>query len=337
MKKKMLVIVNPISGVGRQKKIERLLGDNLNQDIYDFEVRYTERIHHGKNLARQGADEGFDVITAVGGDGSVNDVIAGIHGTDATLGIIPCGSGNGLARCMKIPLTPALAIRVLNQDNPGLIDTITLNDQYYIASIAGVGFDAYIARLMQSAKLRGFPAYLNLILREYPTYQEKDYTLVIDGKEIHRKSWFTTFANSNQFGYNAAVAPQAKLDDGLIDISIVDKIPIEHLPVTGPLVYANHFELSQHVEMFKAHEIWVAGNVEKWVNIDGEGENVGEELHFVNHQRSLKVLKRDMKHPLLVRKPAEAIQLVHDQIQTGLGQIQKVHEQIQEQILPKKK
>ena len=164
MKKKMLVIVNPISGVGRQKKIERLLPNNLNQDLYDYEIRYTERIHHGTEIARKGADEGFDVIVAVGGDGSVNDVIAGIHGSDATLGIIPCGSGNGLARCMKIPLSPALAIRVLNQDNQGLIDTITLNDKYYIASIAGVGFDAYIARLMQAAKLRGFSAYLNLIL-----------------------------------------------------------------------------------------------------------------------------------------------------------------------------
>lgn len=321
----MLVIVNPISGVGRQKKIERLLKDNLNQDIFDFEVRYTEAIHHGTVLARQGANEGFDVITAVGGDGSVNDVIAGIHGSDATLGIIPCGSGNGLARCMKIPLSPALAIRVLNQDYEGVIDTITLNEKYYIASIAGVGFDAHIAKLMKTAKVRGFSAYLNFILREYPTYEEKDYTLVIDGKELHRKSWFTTFANSNQFGYNAAVAPLAKLDDGLIDISIVDKIPIEHVGITGPLVYANHFELSQHVEMFKAHEIWVAGNVDKWVNIDGEGEEVGNELHFVNHQRSLKILKRDMKKTLLPKRPTVAIQMVHDQIQM-----------VHDQILPKK-
>lgn len=326
MKKRMLLIVNPISGVGRQRKIERLLKENLNQDLYDYEVRYTERIHHGAELARQGADEGFEVIVAVGGDGSINDVIKGIHGTDTTLGIIPCGSGNGLARCMKIPLTPALAIRVLNQNNQGLIDTITLNDKYYIASIAGVGFDAYIARLMQAAKLRGFSAYLNLILREYPSYKEKDYSLIIDGKEIRRKAWFTTFANSNQFGYNAAIAPHAKLDDGLIDISIVDKIPIEHVPITGPLVYANHFELSQHVEMFKAHEIWVTGNVDKWVNIDGEGENVGEELHFVNYKQSLKILKRDMKRPLRQHNPGETFQLVQDQLQM-----------VHDQLLPKKK
>lgn len=306
MKKRILFIINPISGVGRQKKMERLLENNLDQDLFDYEIRYTEYIHHGTELAREGAMQGFDIITAVGGDGSVNDVITGIHGSDTTLGIIPCGSGNGLARCMRIPLTPALAIRVLNQDNPGTIDTISLNDKFFVASIAGVGFDAFIARLMKSAKVRGFSAYLNLILREYPTYESKDYHLVVDGREYDRKAWFITFANSNQFGYNAAIAPLAKLDDGLIDISIVDKIPIEHAAITTPLVYANHFELSQHVEMLKAHEVWVAGNVDKWVNIDGEGENVGDELHFVNHQQSLKIMKRDLKRPILSKEAAVA-------------------------------
>ena len=122
------------------------------------------------------------------------------------------------------------------------------------------------------------------------------------------------------------MAPQAKLDDGLIDISIVDKIPIEHVAITGPLVYANHFELSQHVEMFKAHEVFVAGNVDKWVNIDGEGENVGNELHFVNHTRSLKILKRDMKRALISPKASEQLQLVRDQLEmTG------------NQLFPKKK
>lgn len=294
MKQKMLVVVNPFSGVGRQKRIETLLRNNLNHDLYDYEVRYTERIHHGTDIAREAVDKGYDIVTAVGGDGSVNDVIQGLKDSPVTLGIVPCGSGNGLARCMRIPLTPAFAIRLLNHGKAMAIDTIVLNDKYLIASIAGVGFDAYVARLMKAAKMRGFPAYLNLILREYPTYVSKDYQIYLDGKAapIDRKAWFITFANSNQFGYNVAVAPRAKLDDGLIDISIVDKIPVEHALITAPLVYTNLFELSQHVEMFRASDIVVTGNVDKWVNIDGEGENVGRELHFVNHPKSLKVLAR---------------------------------------------
>ena len=304
MKKKLLVVVNPISGIGRQKKIETILKHNLDQDLFDYSVRYTERIHHGTDIAREAADQGYDVVVACGGDGSVNDVIAGLKDSDTRLGIIPCGSGNGLARCMKIPLVPALAVRVLNQYNEDTIDTIVLNDKYIIASIAGVGFDAYIARLMKAAKIRGFSAYLNLILREYPSYPCKDYSITIDNHDVpfDRKAWLITFANSNQFGYNVAVAPKAKLNDGFIDISIIDKIPIEHLPITGPLVYANHFELSQHVEMFKAHEVVVTGNVDKWVNIDGEGENAGLELHFVNHHNSLKILSRDPSKPVIIRK-----------------------------------
>ena len=302
MKKNLLAIVNPISGIGKQKKIEKVLKENLNQDLFDYSVAYTEHIHHGTEIARDAAMKGYDVVVAVGGDGSVNDVISGLKDSETTLGIIPCGSGNGLARNLKLPLIPALAVRVLNQYNEEKIDTIVLNDSHIIASIAGVGFDAFIARLMKAAKLRGFSAYLNLIMREYPSYKEKDYHLVIDDRELDRNAWFITFANSNQFGYNAAVAPKAKLDDGLIDISIVDKIPLEHVPITGPLVYANHFELSQHVEMFKAHEVHVSGNIDKWVNIDGEGENIGQELHFVNHPHSLKILTRLPKTPLLFKK-----------------------------------
>ena len=119
MKKRILFIVNPISGVGRQRRIETLIERNLNLDRFDYEVRYTERIHHGTQLAREAVEEGgFDAIVAVGGDGSVNDVVngivgsgtanGGIVGSGITMGIIPCGSGNGLARNLKIPLTPAL-------------------------------------------------------------------------------------------------------------------------------------------------------------------------------------------------------------------------------------
>ena len=304
MKKKMLVVVNPFSGVGRQKRIETLLRANLNRDLYDYDVRYTEFIHHGTQIAREAAEQGYDVVTAVGGDGSVNDVVQGLKDSPTVLGIVPCGSGNGLARCMKLPLNPAAAIRVLNHDKVGAIDTIVLNDRYIIASIAGVGFDAFIARLMKAAKVRGFPAYLSLVLREYVSYASKDYTFYVDGRPepLMRTAWFITFANSNQFGYNVAVAPRAKLDDGLIDISIVDKIPLEHAMITGPLVYANHFELSQHVEMLRAREVVVTGNVDKWVNIDGEGENVGKELHFVNHPQSLQVLMRDSSRKGLIRR-----------------------------------
>ena len=290
MKRNLLFIVNPISGIGRQKKIETLIEQTIDRGLFDYTVRYTERIHHGTDLAKEAVEQGcFDAIVAVGGDGSVNDVVSGLVGSNLALGIIPCGSGNGLARNLKIPLTPTHAIEAINHYKIAEIDTIYLNDRV-VASIAGIGFDARVARRMKQTKVRGLQAYAKIILTDYPTYKEHTYRLNIDGNEIERKAWFISFANSNQFGYNTAIAPLAQLDDGLIDVCIVDRIPLLHLPMTAPLLYLNHFELSQHVEYFKAHEVTVYNNEEKWVNIDGEGERIGKELHFRNVRKSLKVL-----------------------------------------------
>lgn len=303
MKTKTLIVVNPISGIGRQKQIERLLKQNLNHDLFEYEVRYTEYIHHGREIAREAAEKGYDCVVAVGGDGSVNDVAQGLKDSETRLGIIPCGSGNGLARSLKLPLQPWLAIRVLNQQYEQTIDSIVINDKYICVNAAGCGYDAYIARMMQAAKTRGLAAYTNLVLREYDRYKCSDYHLVINGRDYQRTAWFIAVANSRQFGYNLAVAPKAKLDDGLIDVSIIDKVPLDHVPITAPLAFTNHLDLSQHVEMFRTSEVLIEGNLDKWVNIDGEGENIGNTVHFVNHPKSVKIYARDVKQALIVRAP----------------------------------
>lgn len=310
MKKKTLIVVNPISGVGRQKRIELLLKINLNQDLFDYKVKYTEHIHHGTEIARKAADEGYDCVVACGGDGSVNDVVQGLRGTDVRLGIIPCGSGNGLARTLKIPLQPWLAIRVLNQQFEQTIDAIIVNDKHVVVNAAGVGYDAYIARLMKVAKTRGLAAYTNLVLREYDRYKCSDYHLIVDGREYYRNAWFIAVANSQQFGYNLAVAPKAKLDDGLMDISIIDKVPLDHVAITAPLAFSNHLDLSQHVEMFRTKDLIIEGNVDKWVNLDGEGENIGSTVHFVIDPKAVKIYARDLKNPLKNMAPPSLEQIV---------------------------
>ncbi len=296
MKTKTLVVVNPISGIGRQKKIESLLKQNLNEDLFDYTVRYTEYIHHGTEIARDAADHGYDCVVACGGDGSVNDVANGLRGTDTRMGIIPCGSGNGLARSLKIPLQPWLAIRVLNQQYEQTIDAILVNERHLAVNAAGCGYDAYIARLMRVAKTRGLAAYTNLILREYDRYKCSDYHLILNGREYYRNAWFIAVANSQQFGYNLAVAPKARLDDGLMDISIIDKVPLDHVPITAPLAFSNHLDLSQHVEMFRTDDLVIEGNADKWVNLDGEGENVGSTVHFQVLPRAVKIYARDLRN-----------------------------------------
>ena len=301
MKTKTLFIVNPISGIGRQKRIETLLKQNLDHDLFDYEVSYTEHIHHGTELAREAAHRGYDCVVAVGGDGSVNDVVQGLRGSDTRLGIIPCGSGNGLAHTLKLPMLPWLAIRALNQQYEQTIDSIVINGQYVCVNAAGVGFDAYVARLMQAAKTRGITAYTNLVLRAYNNYESHNFTLSLEGRTLQRNAWIIAVQNSNRIGYNMPVAPNALIDDGILDISIVDKVPIDHVPITMPLMLTNHLQLSQHVEMFRSPEVLIEGNDDKWVDIDGEGINVGRTVHLVNHPHSVRLYARDLHRPLIIR------------------------------------
>ena len=289
MKNKVLFIVNPVAGTGRQKKIESVVEENLDHDLFDHSIRYTEHIHHGTELAREAADQGFDCVVAVGGDGSVNDVAQGLKDTGVHMGIIPCGSGNGLARTLKIPLRPALAVKTLNKLHSQTIDSIVVNDRYLSVNASGVGFDAYIARLLKAVKKRGFQAYTSLVLREFASYKSNNYRITVDGRTLSRKAWFIAIANGRQYGYNLSVAPKAQISDGLLDITILDKVPLDHIPITAPLAFMNLLDHSQHAEMFRAKEVYIEGNLNKWVNIDGEGENLGNDLHFVVHPQSVKI------------------------------------------------
>lgn len=295
--KKLLVIINPISGVGKQRTIETVLESHLNHNLFDYEIRYTEYAHHASKIAEEACmSKRYDAIIAVGGDGSVNDVVSGIRAakSDVALGIIPCGSGNGLARHLKLPLSPKKAIDVINNFYSEKIDTISINDKV-CASIAGVGFDALVAHKFSTARTRGLQAYTEVIVSEYPFYKPATYLLNIDGKEIERKALFISFANSNQFGYNAVVAPSASLKDGLIDVCIVEQIPIIHMPIIAQLVYTKHFDLSQHVEIIKAKHVKVYNNEYEWVNFDGEAVKMGGELDISINSNSLKIICPDGK------------------------------------------
>lgn len=236
MKKKILFIINPISGIGKQKKVEQALETYLDKEKFDYQINYTSYAHHATALSLAAVLKGFDIVVAVGGDGSINDCVKGLVSTGVTLGIIPAGSGNGLARCLNLPLSVEDAIKCINNQKSMDMDSIKLNDTVY-ASIAGVGFDALIAKEFAKTHTRGFQPYLKLVLQHYPQYKQQDYTLIIDGKEITTQALFISFANSTQFGFNTEIAPNAELDDGLIDVVIVKKPPLPLLLWTAQLLF----------------------------------------------------------------------------------------------------
>lgn len=289
MKKKILFIINPISGIGKQKKVEQALDIYLQKDKFDYQISYTSYAHHATALSLAAVLKGFDIVVAVGGDGSINDCVKGLVSTGVTLGIIPAGSGNGLARCLNLPLTVESAIKCINNQKSVEIDSIKLNDTVY-ASIAGVGFDALIAREFAKTHTRGFQPYLKLVLQLYPQYKQQDYTLIIDGEEVQTQALFISFANSTQFGFNTEIAPNAQLDDGLIDVVIVKKPPLPLLLWTAQLLFFHKFDKSIYVETYQAKHIVIKNSGKMGVNLDGEYTSFEGDLDFSVEPKSLSVI-----------------------------------------------
>lgn len=290
-KEKVLVIINPVSGTGHQKSAVNAIEKKIDKINFDYEIVETQYAHHATELTRKAVDDGYDIVVAVGGDGSVNDVVAGLVDTDVKLGIIPCGSGNGLARCLKIPLTPSKAVSILNENKMKRVDTMTVNG-HICACIAGIGFDALIAKQFQEKpkNTRGFHSYLQLIAAEYPKYEARKYDMIVDGKNVMHKAMFISFANANQFGFDAIVAPDSRIDDGMIDVCLIENIPILSAPPTALLLFAKKIDMSPRVKIIKASNVKITNNDLEWVNIDGEAIKLGKELEINVKHKSLKII-----------------------------------------------
>ncbi len=288
-KKKLLFIINPVSGVGRQKTVEKEVEKSLDRNRFEEQIVYTQYAHHATEISCSAIEQNFDAVIAVGGDGSINDVVNAVANTSIAIGIIPTGSGNGLARHLGVPLDIKKAIEIINRFCINTIDTVLLNGRVY-ASIAGIGFDAFVAKEMAKRKMRGLQAYSRIVLKNYPLYKSHTFLLDIDGKKIEREALFISFANSNQFGYNTAIAPTAQLDDGLMDVCIVQKVPFPSLPATMQLLYSNKFERSSYVEIIKASKATVFNNESKIANVDGECIELDAKLEFTVKPHSLRVI-----------------------------------------------
>lgn len=288
-KKRILFIINPISGIGRQKKVESAVEQWLDKGRFDYRIAYTSYAHEATAISLAAVLRGFDIVVAVGGDGSINDCMKGLVSTGVALAIIPAGSGNGLARCLNIPLSVESAIRVINNCKRADIDTIRLNETFY-ASIAGVGFDALIAREFAKTKVRGFQPYAKLALQHYPPYRQRNYTLTIDGKQIERQALFISFANSTQFGFNTEIAPHASLNDGLMDVVVVRKPPLPMLPWMAQSLFFHSFDKSMYVEVFQARHVVLHNNEPMGVNLDGEYVEYSSDLEFRIEPKSLRVV-----------------------------------------------
>jgi YegS/Rv2252/BmrU family lipid kinase len=288
-RKRIVFIVNPASGVGRQKGIEFLIDRYLDTSKFSFSVWYTEKAGHATELSREAVSQGLDAVIAVGGDGTINEIAQGLVGTDVALGIVPAGSGNGLSRHLMIPMNPGKALRVLNSYKTARIDTATLNGGLFV-SVAGVGFDASVAKKFSRAGKRGFRTYFTIVALSYPMYRPKKYKMVIDGKEITRRALLVSFANSSQFGNNASIDPSAVLDDGYIDVCIVRKVPLWKISFIAPLLFMKKFDRTHYIEIIRAKEVELVRKKGKSGHLDGDPFKAGKNVHLMINPLSLNVI-----------------------------------------------
>ncbi len=267
----VVFIINPRSGTDRVKAMQEALAAGMDRKRYACEIRYTERAGHGTELAREAAAGGASAVVAVGGDGSVADAAAGLIGTDTALGIIPKGSGNGMARNMGLSLIVEKAIATINAGKRQRIDVGFANEQLFLSN-AGVGFDTLISKEFAASTRRGLGVYSWLVTKHLWLYKEWDWLIEIDGNPINERAFLVNVANGRQFGYNFTIAPDASVTDGLLDLVIIRKFP----KLLGGMLAAQalwgKITDNPYVRHYRAQEVRISHPKLRWMQTDGDAK-----------------------------------------------------------------
>ena len=291
--KNIAFIINPISGSketqNAKRKLPRLIMQALDSYQWLPNIMFTERPGHASELAYQFARMGFDAVVAVGGDGTVNEVAQGLKGSQTALGIIPMGSGNGFARHLNIPIKPQKAIEMLNRSEPISVDYGMANGRLFV-STCGTGFDALIADHFAGSNKRGFATYLQNVLKDVFSYQPKMYHLVGDGLDVTHKAFMITFANANQFGYEALIAPKASVQDGLMDIMMMSSHALLGSAGLALRLFAGSIDDSHFMNTIRAREVTLEREETGPFHIDGDPVAMEKDIHIKIVPDGLRVL-----------------------------------------------
>ena len=254
---------------------------------FDFDYFYTERPKHATELAQKAVQENIEVVVAVGGDGTMHECAKGLLGSQTALAVMPCGSGNGFAFHFGMERDIDKAIKQLNISNFKTIDSCTANGLPFF-NVSGVGFDAHIAHLFTTTKVRGFSSYVKLVLRECANYPAQDYTLEYDGKKEIYNAVIISWANATQFGNGAQISPESKVDDGLTEICVLKDFRRYLVPVLLYRLFTGKIHQSKYMTIIKTKKISISCQNGQ-SHLDGEGHDLGKEIHIDTHPKTLKV------------------------------------------------
>ena len=289
-----MFVFNPISGSHRLIPVIPIIERFVNTDLYDFSIISTKCRGHATEIAREYAAKKYDAVIAVGGDGTVNEVGKGLIGTDTALGIIPCGSGNGLARHLGISLDPFKAVKWLDKSIFTEIDYGMMEDHPFFCT-CGVGFDAKVTDAFSKAGTRGVLTYMESILKEIATYHNETYKLSFDNSSETFEAFFITCANADQWGNNAFIAPTASLQDGMLDVIAVHPFSVVDAPIIAFELFNKLIDRNPNVSVRKCRELTITRKSEGPAHYDGEPVILGNEIHVKLIKGGLKVLIPDKR------------------------------------------
>lgn len=288
-KKSILFLINPKSGVQTKKKIPENIEKYLDKKKFDFSIEYTQYARHATELAKNAVERGVDVVVAVGGDGTINEVGSALAHTDTALGVIPCGSGNGFARHLGIPLNAQKAIEFINKAEVQSIDYGKLNGRPFFCA-CGVGFDALVSNHFAKGGRRGMFSYIQKTLTDWVTYKPEEYEIETPHVKKNFKAFVIACGNAAQYGNNAYIAPYASMRDGLLTVSILSPfLPIE-VPEIVTLLFTSKFKESRHMTTLASEWVKIKRKEAGPVHYDGEPCEMEKDLLIEIVPSGLKVL-----------------------------------------------
>ena len=268
-KKKITFILNPISGTHSKEEIPNLIEQTLDQELYDYTIRFTEYAGHAAEIAKECVELEEDVVVAVGGDGTVNEVARSLVHTQTALAIIPCGSGNGLARHLCLPLDVKKAIGIINSYNVETFDYGVINGMPFFCT-CGMGFDAFISLKFAEAGKRGPITYAENVLKEGLNYKPETYEVEDETGAKRYKAFLIACANASQYGNNAYIAPGATMKDGEMDVIIMEPFTALDAPQIAADLFMKTLGNNSKIKTFRTKSLHIHRNEPGAIHYDGD-------------------------------------------------------------------
>lgn len=288
-KKTLLAIINPISGTTKKEYVPELLDKLIDKERFTLSVRFTQRAGHATELTKEAISNGYYGVVAIGGDGTINEVASALCGSNTALGIIPCGSGNGLARHLGVPFNIEKAIQILNDDNVESLDYCTVNDHPFFCT-CGVGFDAHVSEKFAHSGKRGPLTYIQNTLVEYLKYRPQKYHIEIDDEIISEEAFLIACGNASQYGNNAFIAPKASMHDGLIDVTVIHPFTPFDTAIMSFLLFTKHLDQDINITTYRVPELVIRRSKPGVMHIDGDPIMMQANLHIRCHKGGIKML-----------------------------------------------